>query len=148
VAECLHGLARAHPEAVEVLVQPTQHLLNQESARPDFELVYVLDQKHHELIECQSRSRSSTAVADKIRKIKALSNRNRFVFVFEDGDALGPEHKRILESDGVMCLTFEEFQRKITQLDVVLSGLEKGLGLKYAAAVAIAAALSSLFYLG
>ncbi len=98
---------------------------NDRLTKPDFELIYRLEQEHRELIECQSRKRSSTDIADKIRNAKSLSSRNRYVFGFEDPAGLAKEHQRVLQSDGINCLSFAEFELKIDQLDVVVSALRR-----------------------
>jgi len=121
VAALLEELARANPGLVEITTQPELRLLNGQIKRPDFEIVYRLEQEHHELIECQSRERSSAEIADKIRNIKSLSSRNRFVFVFEEPKKLRKQHKAALESDGVNCLSFKDFVQKIKQIDLVLT---------------------------
>ena len=104
VQSLLLTLANDHSAFVEVTSQIEIQLLNGQVRKPDFELVYRIDQEHHELIECQSRDRSSLEIADKIKTIKALSARNRFIFVFEDYSKLSDEHRRVLEVDGVTSL--------------------------------------------
>ena len=121
----LRRLVLKHPGFVEVTPQVEIKLLNDQTKRPDFELVYRIDQEHRELIECQSRERSSSEIAEKISRIKSLSSRNRFVFIFEDIEKLRPEHRRVLESDGVNCLSLEEFRSKIDQIDLVLTQLRR-----------------------
>jgi hypothetical protein len=123
----LDGLQKAHSGFVEINVHPEIKLLNGQVKRPDFELVYRIEQEHRELIECQSRDRSSSEIANKIRNIKSLSARNRFVFIFEDFARLGVEHRIALESDGVNCLSFDDFTRKISQIDLVLCFVKQSL---------------------
>ncbi len=125
VGALLNKVAARHPGFIEVVAQPEIVLLNSQMKRPDFELIYRLDQEHHELIECQSRDRSSPEIAEKIRQIKSLSSRNRFLFVFEDISSLSGEHRKVLEGDGVNCLSPEDLEAKLRQLDSVV-GLLKG----------------------
>jgi hypothetical protein len=119
VGSLLKALADEHPGFVRVNVQPSIDLYNGQVKRPDFELVYLLDQEHRELIECQDRERSSQDIIDKIRAIKALSPRNRFKYVF--GTRLGKRHRAALESDGVGCLSMKDLTDWIVQMDSLLS---------------------------
>lgn len=120
----LIGLADAHPGFVEVHKQPELRLFEGRICRPDFELVYRTDQEHHELIECQSRNRSSFDIADKIRTAKLLSSRNRFLFVFEDLPNLGGHQRSALENDGVPCLSLGDLSRKLAQINVVVRAMK------------------------
>jgi hypothetical protein len=124
VQSILEDFAARHPAFVEIISQPEVPLADGEVRRPDFELTYWTDQEHHELIECQSRKRSSTQIADKIRAIKARSARNRFIFVFEDPAKLRPRHRAALEGDGVPCLSVDDLKLKIGQLEGVIGLLE------------------------
>lgn len=107
------------------LAQPEIVLLNAQVKKSDFELIYRLDQEHRELIECHGRERSSSEIAEKIRQVKSLSSRNRFVFVFEDISKSSDEHRRVLEADGVNCLSPDNFDRKLAQIDSVVGLLKK-----------------------
>jgi hypothetical protein len=91
----LSRLVDRHPGFIEVHAQPEIPLLNGQIKKPDFEWVYRTEQANHELIECQSRDRSSSEIAEKIRQIKTLSSRNRFIFVFEDLTRLSPGPRRV-----------------------------------------------------
>jgi hypothetical protein len=124
VLRILEDFAARHPGFVEIISQPEVPLTDGEVRRPDFELTYWTDQEHRELIECQSRKRSSTQLADKIRAIKAQSARNRFIFVFEDTARLSRLHRAALEGDGVPCLSVDDLRQKIAQLDGVIGLLE------------------------
>jgi len=63
-------------------------------------------------------------ISGKIKSIKALSPRNRFVFVFEDLRNLKAKHRRSLEDDGMPCLSLNEFRKKPSQINVVLSAMK------------------------
>lgn len=125
IGAMLRHVAENHPTLVEVRAQPDIALLSGSIKRPDFELIYRVEQEHRELIEVQSRDQSSADLAAKIRVIKSLSSRNRFVFVFEDIHRLSPTHRRELEQDGVQCLSPAEFDQKLNQLDAVLEALKR-----------------------
>jgi hypothetical protein len=124
IGRLLEALAHSHRGLVDVNVQPEVRLLSGAVKRPDFELVYRLEQEHRELVEVQSREHSSAELAAKIKLIKSLSSRNRFVFVFEHVDALSATHRRELEQDGVQCLSPDDFRQKLRQLDAVLVALK------------------------
>lgn len=132
IEKMLRELEAKYPGFVEINTQLSITLFTSEERRPDFELVYRLEQEHRELIEVQSRNRSSSQIVDKIRSIKAHSSRNRFCFVFDDPECLSSEHKNALEGDGVMCLSPSEFATKLQQLDEVLAAVTNRDGKKLA----------------
>lgn len=102
IGRLLDFLATNHPDMVEVTHHPRLELHNGESVIPDYELVYDLGfQKDHRLIECQNRERSSSDIVHKIRHVKSLSGRNRFVFVYAEEDFLTKATRHSLEADGI-----------------------------------------------
>lgn len=109
-------LSGKHPEHVVVKEQPRFLLHDGQEVFPDFEICFQLSYETGKyLIECQSRKTSSPQIAQKIRYMKSLSARNRFIFIHEQD--ISNSTKSALRSDGVMVLRFEEFVAYIAKLD-------------------------------
>src|SRR5262249_33430776 len=82
---------------------------------PDFVLEYDMPEARHVItIECQDRQRSQKDIANKIRTMKSLSPRNRFLFVH--GDQLPKATGKALEADGTPYVSYEEFVDFIADL--------------------------------
>ncbi len=111
VAQILMTLVKIHPVTVAVTEHPRVTLPYRRRPRePDFELVYRLPhQTSHRLIECQSRNVSKTDIVDKIRSMKILSEKNRFIFVYENPGSVKKSLREDLEPDGIVHYDFEEF---------------------------------------
>ena len=125
VRHLLETLKKEHTKLVEVTYQPRLLLHSGEEVIPDFELCYDLGfQKDARLIECQSRNRSSSSIIHKIRHIKSLSSRNRFIFVYEDEDYLSEPTRKSLASDGVSFYSYDEFKTFIKRLDLAMHGIQ------------------------
>ena len=120
----LTQLEKKHPTVVTLKRQEAIKLYNGDTVIPDFELRCDLGfEIEAHLIECQSRERSSSEIVHKIRHIKALSNRNRFLFVYENDSFLMPAQRSSLESDGINCYSFNEFETYIKRLELTLQGV-------------------------
>lgn len=127
VRKLLEDLRDRHTDSVEIEYQPELHLHTGETVYPDFELMYDLGfQKDARLIECQSRKRSSSAIVHKIRHIKSLSTRNRFIFVYEDEAFLSESVRSSLEADGVSFYAVKDFEAFIASLDKTLTDMSVG----------------------
>ena len=124
VKALLESLAANHPGLVKVACQPRLKLHNNEVVIPDFELRYDLGfQEDARLVECQSRRRSSSQIVHKIRHIKSLSGRNRFMFVYENKDFLAEATRSSLEADGISFYSYRELETFTTRLDLALQGI-------------------------
>ncbi len=111
VAQLLIALVKIHPVTVAVTEHPKVTLPYRRWPRePDFELAYRLPhQTSRRLIECQSRNVSKQDIVDKIRSMKMLSEKNRFIFVYENPESVKRSLREDLESDGIVHYDFEEF---------------------------------------
>lgn len=124
VHSLLLRLRTQHPKLVEVTRQKRLTLHNGDLVIPDYELRSSLGfQTEAYLIECQSRKRSSSEIVHKIRHIKSLSPRNRFLFVYEDNDFLSESNHASLKSDGVNCYDIDGFESFLSRLSVTLGGV-------------------------
>ncbi|HEX3555113.1 MAG TPA: hypothetical protein VIA62_17965 [Thermoanaerobaculia bacterium] len=122
VAGCLGLLISRHPKTVEVKHHPHLDLQNGTFVIPDFELTCTFPhQIDRRLIECQSRTKSSQDIAHRIRTIKSLSPRNRFILVFRDADYLSAAVKQALDADGVVCYPLLEFAAFLSKLSDALT---------------------------
>jgi hypothetical protein len=122
VAGCLNLLQSRHQKTVEVRSHPRISLQNGTIVIPDFELTCMFPhQIDRRLIECQSRNKSSQDIAHRIRTIKALSPRNRFILVFRDVDYLSAAVKQALDADGVVCYPLLEFAAFLSKLSDALT---------------------------
>lgn len=98
------------PGLVEVSRQPVVKLLNGIVLRSDFKLVYTQPpHRNIRLIECQSRTKSDHAIVQKIQRMRAVSQHNRFILVYEDPSYLSAPVLHDLETDGIVHYSFEEF---------------------------------------
>ncbi|ULJ72987.1 hypothetical protein [Rhizobium gallicum] len=108
VWDVLTTLRESNPECIEIVDHPNFKLFNQEEVIPDFEIKikhgYIEDWY---LIECQNRNRSDKELFRKIRHVKNLSRRNKFIFVH--GSEISVEVRRSLDSDGIIVMSFQEF---------------------------------------
>lgn len=124
VAEVLATLCDMHPTRVRVREQPRLELNGGGFVVPDFEVQFdLLFEEGRYLIECQNRKRSSPQVAHKIRHIKGLSSRNRFIFVHAADIPEATRHA--LETDGVMVMSFEQFASFVARLELQVRIQEK-----------------------
>lgn len=121
----LESLQSDHPGIAKISRHPRLQLQSGEIVIPDFELEYDLGfQKDVRLVECQSRQRSSADVVHKIRHVKSLSSRNRFIFVYEDADFLDSPLRASLDADGITFYSYDEFETFIQRLSLALRGIE------------------------
>ena len=98
------------PGAVEVICHPRIKLYNSEILISDYELISRTHHSvDHHLIECQDRKRSSQDIVHKIRHMKSLSSRNRFIFVYKDKGYLSDAIKNSLKSDGIISFDLDGF---------------------------------------
>ena len=119
VGAVLEDLKNRHSDRVRVMAQPRFKLYDGRDVIPDYELQVDLPfaEKRY-LIECQDRKRSAPGIAQKIKYIKGLSERNSFIFVFADSI---PEATRdALTADGVIAASFEEFVAFIARLEATM----------------------------
>lgn len=124
VGTLLSSLQLRHPEVVKVVPQKRIHLNNGTYDIADFELTCELPhQIDHRLIECQDRKRSDRDIARKIRNIKGLSDKNRFIFVFKDEGFLTEAVRKDLESDGVVYYSLIGFASFLNQLSTTLGAV-------------------------
>ncbi len=125
IGSLLDALVKAHPEAVTVRWQPRLALHDSEIVIPDFELAYRLHhQREKYLIECQNRKRTSQDICRKIRHVKSLSDRNRFIFVCGSCAALPRSVKQSLDSDGTLYYDLTGFMDFLKKLSRTLSSLK------------------------
>lgn len=123
VGTLLETLRASHPDAVKVATQPRFTLHDGQEVTPDFHLQYELPHEvGHYLIECQDRKRSKSDIAQKIRYIKALSPRNRFIFVYASN--LPEATSRALDADGVLVTSLDDFAAFLARLEVTLSAVK------------------------
>lgn len=119
VSTVLEELRQRHPALVEVLAQPHLTLNDGGEVIPDFDLkVDLTFERAGYIIECQDRRRSSAQIAHKIRHVKSLSSRNRFIFIY--ASSIPAATRRVLDADGVVVMSFDEFVAYIGRLDLVL----------------------------
>jgi hypothetical protein len=127
VGAVLETLRARHPDVVKVAKQPRFTLHDGQDITPDFHLQYELPHEvGHYLIECQDRKRSKSDIAQKIRYIKALSSRNRFIFVFSSN--LPEATRRALDADGVLVTSLDEFSAFLARLEITLSAVKAAEG--------------------
>ena len=123
VGNLLLSLRSKYPTRVTVLEQPKLVLHDGQEVIPDFDLGFdVFFERGHYLIECQDRKRITPQILQKIKYIKALSPRNRFIFVYPR--RLSESTRKALDADGVPHRSFEEFADFVRALDHVLLMLE------------------------
>ena len=102
--------------SIRIVRQPKLELNDGSVVIPDFEIQFTLVfEEGRYLVECQNRKRSRAEIAHKIRYIKNLSSRNRFIFVY--GTNLPEATRRVLDADGVVVMSFEEFASFVARLD-------------------------------
>lgn len=110
VGQLLEKLRAEHPDTVTVCHHPTIRLHNDQVVIPDFELTYRLPfQTDHRLIECQDRGRSSQDILHKIRSVRALGSRNRFIFLYRSRQSVSDELQKCLDADGTVHYDIYEF---------------------------------------
>lgn len=124
VAGVLNDLKKRHPTRVRVTAQPRIKLYDQQDVIPDFELQVDLPfEEKRFLIECQDRKRSSPGIAQKIKYVKGLSERNSFVFVY--ADSIPDATRSTLDADGVIVASFEDFVAFIARLETTMRATEE-----------------------
>jgi len=122
VADLLGLLKAEHPALVEIRHQPRLRLYNGDIVIPDFELSYAMPhQRDLRLLECQSRQKTSQDIARKIRDIKGLSSKNRFMFLYRSH--LPTSVRESLEADGVVYFSLFEFADFMRRLNDTLSAV-------------------------
>lgn len=120
----LNMLENSHHDLVKITKHPKIKLLNGTEVIPDFELIYELPhQKEHRLIECQDRSKSSQEIVRKIRDMKSLSPKNRFIFLYKEDGYLSNEVRKALDSDGIVYYNFREFCAFLQKLNETLTAV-------------------------
>lgn len=127
VGAVLEILSASHPDAVNVVRQPCFSLHDGQEVTPDFQLQFELPfEVGHYLIECQDRKRSKPDIAQKIRCIKALSPRNRFIFVYSS--TLPAATRRALDADGVLVMNLDDFSAFLARIEVTLWAIGRARG--------------------
>ena len=120
VKSILDELHMLFPDRVRVIYQPKMQLYDGQEVIPDFDLQFDLPfEEGRYLIECQDRQRSSPSILQKIKYVKSLSSRNRFLFIY--ADKLPDTTRKALEADGVNYLSLEEFILFISRLSLTLA---------------------------
>ena len=111
----LRYLEGRFPDLVHVERHPSIVLQNQEVVAPDFKLTIELPyERSHYFIECQNRKRSSKAILHKIQHIRGKQSVKSFIFVYPA--VISGELRRAFKSEGVICLTLDEFDGFIDRL--------------------------------
>lgn len=124
VRDVLYELREKHPDVVRINEQLHLELYDGQEVIPDFELQFdLLFQEGRYLIECQHRKRSSPQIAQKIKYMKGLSSRNRFIFVYATN--IPQSTIKALRADGVLQMAFENFVLFIKRLDIQLINQKK-----------------------
>ncbi len=124
VDEVLTELQALHPGSIKVRRQPRINLYDENIVIPDFELRCLLPFAHQGyLIECQNRQRSKPDIAHKIRYVKSLSRRNKFIFVYLD--SIPATTKSVLLADGVLVMAFSDFVSFIGGIEYNLSAVQE-----------------------
>lgn len=119
VRDVLFALRDKYPDLVRVIEQPRLGLYDGQEVIPDFDLQFdLIFEESRYLIECQDRSRSAPQIAQKIKYMKGLSSRNRFIFVH--GAEIPEATRKALEADGVVEMSFEEFVSFVARLEIQL----------------------------
>lgn len=121
----LRKLADEQPKRVSVKRHPVLSLANGQSVIPDFELTTELPhQTDHRLIECQDRLRSSQDVLHKIRSVRAISPRNRFIFLYRNRQSISNALTLALNADGVVHYDIYEFAVFLEELSGTIEKLD------------------------
>jgi hypothetical protein len=124
IRDVLLAFQAEHTERVQVDDHSRMTLHDGQEVIPDFVLVYEMpDSQHVITIECQSRERSQKDIANKIRTMKALSNRNRFFFVYRDH--LPEATRKALDADGTATLSYSGFVNYIAKLSAMISFIDE-----------------------
>lgn len=122
VGEVLEVLLSRHRDTVRVARQPRISLNDGQEVCPDFDLQFELPfEVGHYLIECQDRKRSKSDIAHKVRYLKALSRRNRFIFVYSS--SLPDATHKALDADGVLVMSLDEFAAFLARVEATLSAV-------------------------
>jgi len=125
VWEVLELLQKAHSKVVTIKSHPRLKMHTGIVFIPDFELSYRLPHKtDHQLIECQDRTKSSHDIVNKIKEMRASSDRNRFIFVYPDRKALTEAVREHLASAGILHYEFSEFIAMLAKLSQTLERTE------------------------
>lgn len=127
VRKLLEDLAHKFPDVVKVRVQPMYYESSRQH-RPDFELEYKLGGlQHGHLIECQDRNSYSYDLADKIYAVRGTTERNRYIFVYNDSHFVKTPQGARLKAMGVVTLGLKDFESFIRQLEADIALRELGL---------------------
>ena len=119
VRDVLYKLQSNFPTRVEVKEQLRMQLYDGQNVIPDFDLhINFGFERAGYLIECQHRKRSAPDILQKIKYIKGLSARNRFLFVY--AEKLPASTRAALERDGVMSMSFKQFVAFVSRISVEL----------------------------
>jgi hypothetical protein len=120
----LNTLTKRHKKFVTVEYHPEISLDSGRVIIPDFDLhVNLIFEEARYLIECQDRNKYSLGIVDKISRVKAQSNRNRFIFVA--GSDLPKAVNKALKKDGVITMRLDEFVDYIIRMDEVLAAIQQ-----------------------
>ncbi|MBN2487296.1 MAG: hypothetical protein JXB34_15075 [Bacteroidales bacterium] len=121
IGQLLFSLKEKFPLEVEVIKQPIETGYSRQF-RADFELIYTLGGlEHHHLIECQDRDKISQNIADKIISQRNETNRNRFIFVYNNSSVLSKALLKRFNKIGVLAYSFNEFTDFLKQLEADLA---------------------------
>jgi hypothetical protein len=108
IEELLVQLRVDFPLRFQFTRQPRIELHSGEYVIPDFEIVVDLPHVCSKyLIECQDRNRNSKTILHKIQHTRALSSRNKFIFVYNT--TVSAETMRALHADGVLVHSRDDF---------------------------------------
>ncbi|MBY3201319.1 hypothetical protein [Rhizobium laguerreae] len=119
VGEILETLERIHPGSVRVFTKPLYKLREDEEIIPDFELHFdLLFEEARYIIECQNREKTDSALAHKIRHIKALTRKNRFIFVY--GGSPTEWNLAAYKNDGILTMSIAEFSLFVGRISIQL----------------------------
>lgn len=127
VFEMLSIFSEKHSERVEITPQKEINMSSYSYFRKiDFEIKYNLYfEIRRDLVECQNRKKSSYTITDKIYYIKSHTNRNNFIYVYEDNMNISKNHLETLKDDGILIFSFLEFKTYINNISSVLNLLKQ-----------------------
>ncbi|HEY6873049.1 MAG TPA: hypothetical protein VI298_10030 [Geobacteraceae bacterium] len=119
VLNILEMLRAEFPSRVYLSKQPKIRLQNEETVIPDFEIAVDLPHVYSKyLIECQDRKKNSKSIIHKIQYIRSKSNRNKFLFVYNN--KISKETERSLKNEGVIVLSLTDLSEFAERLKLTL----------------------------